>query len=41
VDTEFYYKKGAGAFTLEDHERLRDTLASIKGKFCSPTRTIR
>jgi len=33
MGTEFYYKKGAGNFGMEEHIRLRDVLKGIKGKF--------
>jgi len=33
VDTEFYYQKLAGAFTLQDHVELRDALSKFEGKF--------
>jgi DNA adenine methylase len=33
MDTEFYYKKGSGKFDMEEHEKLRDMLKSLKGRF--------
>jgi DNA adenine methylase len=33
VNTESYYKKLVGEFTVEDHVKLRDILSKFKGKF--------
>jgi DNA adenine methylase len=33
MNTEFYYKKGSGKFGINEHQRLRDALAGIKGRF--------